>query len=225
MTKKEKGKELEVLPTENNVAIRGDMHFNKGDLASVAVAKAEREIRERIKVNTAEAKKANEELADKRESFRVLGEKALPPEINKLTSAFTKHIGPVIKKTLEAEVIHTLTYDDNENRVNRFLLTIKSSQDEQGRRDKHYETTLPEFFSDLTAKQKIVEKQIDALAAERDEANSQIIMWKSKLGDMPTFERQIKAVVVESEMKKSTAGKNMLDAMDTNFDDVMAMLG
>jgi len=201
--------------------ITGNFDFDKRDLVSVAVARAERKIRGAIKLGTEVLDKAEKALADKKDEMTKLSD-IQPDKVKKFIAQYKKHIAPLFSGKSEIEWEGTLGNKlGKSEQENIYNITVKTESHKNGRDTLNF----PAIRIPLTKAQRLTTKQVFAIITEVRTAEDDLIDAKRKLNDMPTFERQVKAAVVEAQLKGSAEGRKLLTTMEKNFEKTLKLLG
>jgi len=205
--------------------------FNKDDVAIIAIAEAEKKIRQTIA-------KLSIELENKKEQLNKLNDDVVNEGENFIRNKFLKKLQTIntnLKKTgipkLEAVVdyipqIPSLTQLDNKVRIknaNKYIvkLVIFSKDNETRIYNMEIESgcvALTKTQKNILTKTKAVDDNIKAL-------KPQILDYRRKLSDIPTLERQIKAKLAAGHLSKTKEGRQVIESLVKNFDETIKLLG
>ena len=205
--------------------------FNKDDVAIIAIAEAEKKIRQTIA-------KLSIELENKKEQLNKLNDDVVNEGENFIRNKFLKKLQTIntnLKKTgipkLEAVVdyipqIPSLTQLDNKVRIknaNKYIvkLVIFSKDNETRISNMEIESgcvALTKTQKNILTKTKAVDDNIKAL-------KPQILDYRRKLSDIPTLERQIKAKLAAGHLSKTKEGRQVIESLVKNFDETIKLLG
>lgn len=206
-----KGKELTIFI---------NLKFDKNDMVLIAVAKAEKKLRDMIALENNNKKDAEERVADLQGKLQVDAEKNIPSKISQLVRD-VKVLANKLGKMPSVGISHTFkdVWDKDEQQYdNRYVINVKFPHgDNPGFK--------VEYTTPQTTAQRNIRDQITVTRKAYELAVSEALKWKEKLADIDTFERQIKAHVVERQLQQTEEGKKLLNAMDTNFEGTLEMIG
>jgi hypothetical protein len=202
----------------NEVAIISEMRFDKQDIVIVAMAKIEANIRGKVKSFKAKANFLNSEIEQATKEIPKFGE-AAPPlgfvvKMNSLNKALkTAKLG----KEVQWNIAYTCVTGLEENRYHLML----SHLDSKGGFVPNSGAVAATHVTPFSRVQSDYLKKIEKYTQDETDAIDQGIEWKSKLKDMPAAERQMRAVVVEAELKKTKTGKALVKLLTDNYEETI----
>jgi hypothetical protein len=193
------------------------MEFDKNDVVIVAVAKIEAKIRSNVRAAKAEVKSLENEIKNLKTEFNTETKKSFPKTAEIKLKVFKDAIkkakmssdlemekkskSNMHEESLNKHTIRIVTLDEHKQRVNSWGIFTTATQ--------------------LTSRQKAILKSVEQLDKKKDENVQAGIDAKKMLQDMPAAERQMKAVVVESVLKKSKDGKALVDLLTKQYTTTM----
>lgn len=187
------------------------MNFDKNDVVIVAMAKIESEIRRNIRESKNEISRIDKKIIDIDNEYRKNG-KDNPPKVVVDKEKFYNDVIKKSKDSLGVITVHSVA--NNKDSLNSYSVMLQElDQDGKVLRSIY----ILQKNTSLTARQKAILKEMDNLLKERETQVSRGVDWKKKLNDIPAAERQMKAVVVESELNKSKEGKALVDLLTKNY--------
>jgi len=211
--------------TEKDLTVFTNVNFDKNDVILVAVAKAEKQLRKNVKEEMEKQKAAEErvkeidELLDKEADTYPHAVKLIVKKVTELAKMYdvdAKEVKPVID--IEHEINYGYGDSEPNEEGNRYTVSYKH-------RRSGYVSIRVIKDTPLTAIQKNLCKQKRTAKEEAQIHQSTALEWKRKLSDIDTFERQIKAYVIEQSLGTTEEGKKLLESMDKNFENTIKMIG
>lgn len=197
------------MPKE--LAIITEVQFNKQDIVTVALARAESHIRKQIKNARLNADKLAETIETERNNFTTYGAKSIPQHMNDKLKVMKKAaIVAKLGKDVDFQIKHTIVNDKN-----HYHLSIFSD-------DSSWDIVLSS--TNLSKFQQNCQVIIKKLLKTRINTLEDGVRCKAQLGDMDAYERQMRAKVVESELKKTVDGKAILDILLKDFEDTIKQI-
>lgn len=192
-----------------------EMKFDKNDVAIVAIAKIEEEIRKNIKQSKDRVIAIDDELNKLSREYTRDGKKTYPSQIDSKEKFF---IDMIKKGKLEKEMgikkdHHVIFGEGNENVYDLSLLKL----DRKGKAVSSMH--ILQVTTALSKRQKEIIQESKKLSTERDSNVKNGVEWKKKLQDIPAAERQMKAVIIENELNKSKEGKALVELLKNNYMD------
>lgn len=189
------------------------MKFNKDDIVIVAIAKIEKEIRKNIRESKARIKDIDEKINLLRSEFPKDGKSNIPKSLSKKKDLLEKSFkSSRMDKIMKIDIVHSVSM--SENSLNSYSLVFVRMDDE-GHRFGSIEAISES--SKLTQRQKAILKEHESLTKSRQDEIDNGVLWKRKLQDIPAAERQMKAIVIENEMKKTSEGAAIVDLLTKNY--------
>jgi len=192
--------EVQVFQVETNAK------FNENDLVTVAVAKGETMMRERIlkiKESISKLEAVHEKLIAKHE--KTFDNISSP--IHKVYPEILKALKKVNKK---AELNISTCLRSNSKKQNMNVTTLSFIGSSTAR--------LATVETPETKEQKDLSKKIDAAYHGLSDLKTEALDIKRKLSDIPALERQMRAKVVENQIGKTAGGREFLDTLINGSD-------
>lgn len=204
--------------------ISSNFQIDKQDIVTVAIARGEKKIREKVKEAQAAISDLNKQLEEKTKFITLYGEAAIETELEDTMVDVGVAMTAIGKYNIKVE-----TKDKNID-VNSILGAYKNKQLKPNHGSVSLVRDRQQFLIKTvelgpTPDQIRVAEEHEKLTAQKQDITTEAVNWKKKLSDMPAFERQMRAVVVQDEMNKTENGKAILAALDKNFEDAILMIG
>jgi flagellar capping protein FliD len=204
------------------VNVTQEFSIDKQDVVTVAIARGEAKIKNKIRMlqaQIADLKKSNEAIEAE---YKAIGEKEVMSRLagkhkaaEKVVDAIRNDLG--IEKT--SCTIETQVYtvaNSSVKLVNSGTLFIKINSDK---------SDVERIAFEATAKQRELSEKFSANEQQISELTAEAVSWKRKLSDMPAFERQMRAAIVEQQLEKTVAGREILESLGKNFEESIKMIG
>lgn len=208
-----KGTDLVVKETQNHM-ISSTLKFEKDDLVNIAVAKAEQNLK---KAQKEASTKRNALLADHkkaenawRKDLHATGKAACVQKVKDFNSFYSK-MG--IKCKIDSETSINVPYINESDPQSVTIKTTLIVQESDRDHDVSEGTELCTFDVKVTSAQKKALTAIQKIAKEADQAGAYAIECRTKLADIDTVERQMRAIVAQCSIERSKEGKDLIEAM------------
>jgi hypothetical protein len=206
--------------------ISSNFQIDKQDIVTVAIARGEKKIRENIKKSQIAISDIDKQINEKVKLITAHGEEAIDAALDETMM----DVG-VAMTALEKYGIKVDSKDkaiDTDAILNHFK--NKRERGKPNRGSVAFVRDRQQFLIKLvelepTKEQLQLAAEHEKLMIQKQEITHEAVNWKKKLSDMPAFERQMRAVVVQDEMNKTENGKAILAALDKNFEDAILMIG
>ena len=204
--------------------ISSNFQIDKQDIVTVAIARGEKKIREKVKEAQTAISDLNKQLEEKTKFIILYGEAAIEDELEDTMIDVAVAMTAIGKYGIKVE-----TKDKNID-VNSILGAYKNKQLKPNHGSVSLVRDRQQFLIrtvelGATPDQIRVAEEHEKLTVQKQDITTEAVNWKKKLSDMPAFERQMRAVVVQDEMNKTENGKAILAALDKNFEDAILMIG
>ena len=204
--------------------ISSNFQIDKQDIVTVAIARGEKKIREKVKEAQFAISDLNKQLEEKTKFITLYGEAAIDTELKDTMIDVGVAMTAIGKYNIKVE-----TKDKNID-VNSILGAYKNKQLKPNHGSVSLVRDRQQFLIKTvelgsTPDQIRVAEEHEKLTVQKQDITTEAVNWKKKLSDMPAFERQMRAVVVQDEMNKTENGKAILAALDKNFEDAILMIG
>jgi hypothetical protein len=204
--------------------ISSNFQIDKQDIVTVAIARGEKKIREKVKEAQTAISDLNKQLEEKTKFITLYGEAAIETELEDTMIDVGVAMTAIGKYNIKVE-----TKDKNID-VNSILGAYKNKQLKPNHGSVSLVRDRQQFLIKTvelgpTPDQIRVAEEHEKLTVQKQDITTEAVNWKKKLSDMPAFERQMRAVVVQDEMNKTENGKAILAALDKNFEDAILMIG
>jgi len=204
--------------------ISSNFQIDKQDIVTVAIARGEKKIREKVKEAQAAIAELNKEIDSKIKFITKHGEAAVDEALEEISfdvgvaiTALEKYGIKAETRDREVDINAILSYHKKKNfKPNHGAISIH--------RDRQ-QLLIKSVDIAITDDQIRLIEEHAALQTQKEQLTTEAVGWKKKLSDMPAFERQMRAVVVQDEMNKTENGKAILAALDKNFEDAILMIG
>jgi hypothetical protein len=219
----------ELVPVDQfNVA--ANFTIDKQDIVTVAIARGESKIRGTIKQLQVEAAELNAKIEINNELIQKLGEASVSSALavaladGESAAGMLSDYGvkvEVSEKRVDVMGITNFWKDPSGLKANIGNVIMRSS----GENGRISNIILKSVALPPTQAQIDLAKYNYDLAMQHQKIVTEAVNWKKKLYDMPAFERQMRAVVVQDQLNKTQNGKAVLDALDKNFEQAIQMIG
>jgi len=212
------------LQTQYNELVKVNVGIDKHDIVNIAVAKAEKSIRENIKKSKALIKQFDEQIATLEKENITEGDelvtKTLAKKFDNLKKAFEALNNKPVNLRINTYVLITEKYEPQNNYSIDLMLEKNHSRSKADTRiSLIYDTMKP------SARQKKICEKIKALKEQRQAAIDEGANWTLKLSDISSLERQIRARMAELEIEKVAGGKAVLSKLMENLENIIGLTG
>jgi len=191
--------------------------FDKQDIVTVALAKIEANIIGTVREAKAEVTAMKNKVNKLNAELPKIGAKNVPVTLVKKQIVLDKTLKALkVKKKFIAEITYDLGAE-----VNTYSLVVNSVTTD-GRK-----VSTMVFVTErtpFTKVQKDIRKTITQCLTKETQAINRGVEWKAKLSDMHRAERQMRAVVVESELSKTKDGRAMVDLLTAKYMDTIKLI-
>jgi hypothetical protein len=203
-----------------------ELNFDKGDVAAIAVAEAEKTMRQKVKSHhaaIADCEKAIE--ATKNEVVKqgeILIEKKLSPKIKNIKAGLKATKVPNLTTQLEITV-HPRGYAPQKHTNKYKLEAVILDKD-----DKNIITssmTLESGYYSANQLQIMAMNKLEKLKEQKADLVKEAMKWRKRLGDISTLERQFKAMIARDQIERTKDGKALIAKLLKNFDPALDLLG
>jgi len=191
--------------------------FNKSDLITIAVAKGERILRQ----NLIDKRKEASEIKEKISENKAAQDKALKSlqgsyelqaaALNKIT----RKLDPEAIFITNTSIVKPYDYEKREEATkNRFAISFRNY-------------TIAQKDTNLTKEQKSLRAKAKTLAKALSKAQNDALDVKRKISDIASLERQMRARMMEAQLKSTKEGKALLDQLlkESGIDSSIKLLG
>jgi hypothetical protein len=204
----------DLVVTNNAVAINSELKIGMQDIVSVGVAKMEKQLKMSIK----ELQEKNEGLKKERQSVEKQFEAetilAIPQDILDIETELEE----MLKKLKDQSVDHKIEANMS-RQINNYSMRLKRKQGYSG------EWLLANGIVPFSEKQKELQAKMEEIDDKVQKVSEASIVIKKKLHDVDSLERQMRARVIENQIKKTSNGQELLDTIMEQFDADLEMIG
>lgn len=196
--------------------------FNENDLVTVAVAKGETMMREKI-ISLKEQIVKLEGIRDKTSIKHNKTIENITSPLHKAKPELLKALKKVNKKATLEIFTSPSSYDNTPINVVRLIFGGINGVDSGGRG----RTDLANMDVPETQEQKTLRMKIEKITDDLQDLKNEALSMKRKLSDIPALERQMRAKVVENQIGKTAGGKEFLDTLinGTDISKTLNLLG
>jgi hypothetical protein len=196
--------------------VQAEMHLDKNDIVAIAVAEAEKKIREQLTFIKTRIHSIEEDIEKSDQVFVCDGESLLKRKIGKKIKDFSAKVS-ALGFGLEAEIDIDVMIDQVEELTNNYLLSICGKD---GTRMKIISKSFP-----ATKVQLDIKDQKTKMHEQKAKLLGDGVKWRSKQSDIPALERQMRAKIARAQLEKSKGGQSILKSMLKNLDDTVNLIG
>ena len=206
-----------------------ELNFDKDDVAAIAIAEAEKKMRQNIKDLSKQITDCEAAIIHTKDDIQKQGEAVIETK----TAAAMKAIRSGLKATKVKNFLPILNMSINVCAYNEFnknaeinTYTISAAivsgvnLEQIGTELRLQRDSLP-----CSQLQKVAMKKLASLQTQKRDLTNEALSWRKKLGDMPTLERQIKAALARDQVERTKEGKALVHKLITNFDTTVKLLG
>jgi len=198
-------------------AVSFEAKFNETDLVTVAVAKGERILKNQLTAKKAEIEETKNLITKNKSGQTKMLKNMLHPfkaavaELNKTLKKITKDDSFSISSDFNNEYDYKL---EKHVLKNRFSVSFSRK-------------TIAAKFLPLTKAQKDAIKEEEDLGKALKELQKSALEIKRKISDIPMLERQMRAKVMEAQLKMTDEGSALLDQLleKSGLDSSLKLLG
>jgi hypothetical protein len=205
---------------QTDLMVHTEILLDKNDIVAIAVAEAEKKIRQNVAMCKAAVKNCDEKIESFEEEFELEGNAFLDKKANPRFKSIKTKISSLqlkLKTVLEYSTQppeYCLQYSKD---INSFTISIQTESD--------CSLTIVNETFPATKSQEAIAAKIATLNQAKINFISEGNDWKRKQSDIPALERQMRAQVARNEAEKTVTGKAMVKAMLDNLDATIKMIG
>lgn len=203
-----------------------DVTLTKDDIVNVAVAEAEKRLKNSIKDLRARItvhEKAREKLT---EDFPKDGEKELKVRYKKRFDKIAAYVTKMGLKHLKAIMTFSgagyQNYDEKA-KPNVATITIQASYGDYHRSNSEMPLEVKQMA--LTATQKSIAVRIETINKNIHEMKTEVIECQRKLQDIPSLQRQMSAEVSKTQLSQTEDGDKFLKAVNEKIEGTLKLIG
>lgn len=205
------------LTVQNNtVAINSELKIGMQDIVSVGVAKMEKQMKMSIKDLQGKIEGLKKERLSVEKEFEAETVLAIPQDIldieAELEEMFKKFDGQSVDHKVEADI---------SRQKNNYWLRLK----QKNHRAYNGEWLLTNGTVPFSEKQKELQAKMEEIEDKIQKISEASAVTRRKLHDVDSLERQMKARVIENQIKKTSNGQELLDTIMEQFDADLEMIG
>ena len=205
-----------------------ELNFDKDDVAAIAIAEAEKTMRQNIKTLHAQISDCEKAIENANEEIQKQGEIVIETKL----AAKIKRINAGLKATkvpnFTTDVEITINSGGYKQRTLKYmngyvLRVVILNKDDKAIID--IDMAIERNNFPPSQLQIAAMKRLDKLKEQKTDLVNQSMDWRKKLGDMPTLERQIKAMLARDQVERTKDGKALVAKLLKNFDGTLKLLG
>lgn len=210
----------------NQLVVQTEVNLDKNDIVAIAVAEAEKKIRQNVIACRNRVKECEEDIEKNETRFEVEGENFLAKKSNKLFKSIETKVSKIgyginvrLKFSVSSQQDANPDYPDQF--INSFRIYLMQTEKFI---DRHQFAMIKKEFPITKAQAALAEKSRQ-LSDQKQQATEQGVEWRRKQSDIPALERQMRAEVARAEMKKSKTGQAIIKSMMDNLNNTIALIG
>ena len=203
-----------------------ELNFDKGDVAAIAVAEAEKTMRKKVRSHHAAIADCEKAIEATKEEIQKQGEiviqSKLAAKIKKIKAGLKATKIPNFTAKLDI-TINPRGYESTK-RTNQYNLEI-AIVDKDDKTIVNSSMSVDKGYYGPSQLQTTAMNKLEKLKKQKTELVSEAMKWRKKLGDIATLERQFKAMIARDQIEKTKDGKALISKLLKNFDPALDLLG
>lgn len=197
-----------------------DVNFDKNDVVVVAIAKIENKIRKEIRNVKSDIAAIDKQITALDKEITRESKKTVPGVLVNKKDILTKALKDTnLDDALEMDVETSAPqHHDGEN----YHKLIVYKLDKHKKR--HHGDVIEDIYIAQTDRQKEIYDEIKAHKERREQRLEDGVNFKRQLQEVPAAERQMRAIVVEDELRKTEEGTRLVQLLEEKYENTIKEL-